>query len=91
MATLVSEGKVTQADIDTAVGNVLRVKFKLGLFENPYTDPSRQSIILADKFKQQAKELAVKCAVLLQNKNKTLPMSNGIKNLAIIGALADDA
>ncbi|CAM6005746.1 unnamed protein product [Sphagnum balticum] len=90
LSTLVSEGKVRQSDIDTAVGNVLRVKFKLGLFENPYTDPSRQSIILNEKFKQQAKELAVKSAVLLQNKNKTLPISNGIKNLAIIGALADD-
>jgi len=90
LSTLVSKGKVTQPDIDTAVGNVLRVKFKLGLFENPYTDPSRQSIILNEKFKQQAKELAVKSAVLLQNKNRTLPMSNGIRNLAIIGALADD-
>lgn len=90
LSTLVSEGKVTQNDIDTAVGNVLRVKFKLGLFTNPYTDPSRQSIILNETFKQQAKELAVRSAVLLQNKNNTLPMSNGIKNLAIIGALADD-
>ena len=90
IATLVSENKVSQADVDTAVANILRVKFKLGLFENPYTDPSRQSIILCDKFKQQAKELAIKSAVLLQNKNNTLPMSDGIKNLAIIGALADD-
>lgn len=79
-----------EEDVDTAVGNILRVKFKLGLFENSYTDPSRQSIILSEKFKLDAKELAVKCPVLLQNKNKTLPMSNGIRNLAIIGALADD-
>lgn len=76
--------------IDTAVGNILRVKFRLGLFENSQTDPSRQKIILDQKFKETAKNIAVQAAVLLQNKNKTLPINKNIGNLAVIGALADD-
>lgn len=44
---LISEGKVSLADLETSVGNVLRVKFKLGLFENYYTDPARQKEILS--------------------------------------------
>lgn len=55
LATLVSEGKVAQKDLDTAVGNVLRVKLRLGLFENWYTDPARQKIILNKEFLQLSK------------------------------------
>jgi len=72
------------------VANCLRIKFKMNLFENYYTDPSRQAIILDPKFKDAAKAQAVQCAVLLQNKNKTLPISSSISTLAVIGALADD-
>jgi beta-glucosidase len=81
---------VTLADLDTKVANILRVKFKMNLFKNYYTDPSRQSIILDPKHKEAAKNQAVQCPVLLQNKNKTLPISANIGTLAIIGALADD-
>lgn len=62
----------------------------MNLFKNYYTDPSRQSIILDPKHKEAAKAQAVQCPVLLQNKNKTLPISNTIGSLAVIGALADD-
>ena len=77
-------------DLDTKVGNCLRVKFKLNLFQNYYTDPSRQTIILNPAHKEAAKNQALQCPVLLQNKNKTLPISTNIGNLAVIGALADD-
>ena len=62
----------------------------MNLFNNYYTDPSRQTIILDPKHKQAAKSQALQCPVLLQNKNKTLPISPNIGTLAIIGALAND-
>jgi beta-glucosidase len=66
------------------------MKFRLGLFTNPYTDPSRQSIILDKKHLALAKSLAMQSAVLLQNNNKRLPMSKNLSSLAVIGPLADD-
>jgi len=72
------------------VGNILRVKFKMNLFENYYTDPSRQTVILAPKHKEAAKDMASLCPVLLQNKNKSLPIGSSLSTLAVIGALGDD-
>ena len=77
-------------DLNTKVANILRVKFKMNLFENYYTDPSRQSIILDPKHKEAAKTQATQCPVLLRNQNKTLPISKTVATLAIIGKLADD-
>ena len=77
-------------DLNTKVANILRVKFKMNLFENYYTDPSRQSIILDPKHKEAAKTQATQCPVLLRNQNKTLPISKTVGTLAIIGKLADD-
>jgi len=48
---LLSKQQVSLGDLDTKVANILRVKFKLNLFKNYYTDPSRQSIILDPKHK----------------------------------------
>ena len=62
----------------------------MNLFENYHTDPQRQKIILDPKHKEAAQALATQCAVLLQNKNSTLPLSNSIANLAVIGGLAND-
>lgn len=87
---LLNKKLITLDDLNTKVGNCLRVKFKLGLFENYYTDPSRQSIILDPKHKEAAKTQATQCPVLLQNKNGTLPISKTIGKLAVIGKLADD-
>ena len=78
------------ADLDNRVGNVLRVKFKLNLFKNYNTDPARQKIILDPINKAAAKSQALECPVLLQNKNKTLPLSSQITKLAVIGSLAND-
>lgn len=61
----------------------------MNLFENYYTDPSRQSIILDPKHKEAAKQQSLQCPVLLQNKG-SLPISPSIGTLAIIGGLADD-
>lgn len=87
---LLAKKLVSMEDLDTKVANILRVKFKLNLFENYYTDPSRQSIILDPKHKEAARTQAAQCPVLLQNKNKTLPISKTVGTLAVIGGLADD-
>ena len=81
---------VTLQDLDTKVANCLRVKMKLNLFKNYYTDPEHQKIILSPAHKEAAKSLALQCPVLLKNNNKCLPINKNIDNLAIIGALGDD-
>lgn len=90
LESLLDKKLVSMDDLNTKVANILRVKFKMNLFENYYTDPSRQSIILDPKHKEAAKAQASQCAVLLQNKNATLPVSKTIGTLAVIGSLADD-
>ena len=63
----------------------------MGLFENYYTDPSRQSEILTEKNKAVAKSCAMQSAILLQNKNNRLPLNKStLKAVAVIGPLADD-
>ncbi|MEE9432130.1 MAG: glycoside hydrolase family 3 N-terminal domain-containing protein [Melioribacteraceae bacterium] len=76
--------------IDELVEGVLRVKFRLGLFENPYPREFNKSAILSDEHKNIAKQIATESIVLLQNKNNFLPLdASNIKSLAIIGPLAD--
>lgn len=87
---LLAKKQVSIEDLDTKVANILRVKFKLNLFENYYTDPSRQKIILDPKHKEAARTQATQCPVLLQNKNNTLPISKTVGTLAVVGGLADD-
>lgn len=87
---LLNKKSVSMDDLNTKVANILRVKFKMNLFQNYYTDPSRQSIILSPEHKEAAKLQATQCPVLLQNKNNTLPLSKTIGTLAVIGGLAND-
>jgi beta-glucosidase len=87
---LLDEGKINIATINGYVANILRVKFALGLFENPYTDETAAAkTILSEKNKQIAKEAAAESFVLLQNKNELLPLSKNISSVAVIGPLAD--
>ncbi len=88
--TLLDEGKIDMATIDKYVANILRVKFRLGLFEHPYTDETlAKKTILSDKNKAIAKRVASESFVLLQNKNEILPLSKNIHSVAVIGPLAD--
>jgi beta-glucosidase len=86
---LLEEKKITREEIDNSVRNILRVKFKLGLFENPFINPDAQKIILDPASLDHARKVARESAVLLKNNNKTLPLSTDIKSVAIIGPLAD--
>lgn len=90
LENLIKEGTIKQEWIDDAVRRILRVKFRLGLFENPFTDLAKESPILKDEFKKVAKELAIQSMVLLKNDKNILPLSKQIKSVAVIGTLADD-
>jgi beta-glucosidase len=91
LAGLLEEGLVEEALIDELVTGILRVKFALGLFENPYTDPSRLPPIGNDEHLAVAREAALQSIVLLENRNAALPLRQGdLRSLAVIGPLADD-
>lgn len=85
---LVKEGKVSVETIDNAVRNILRIKFRMGLFENPYVDSKKESVLYADAHLKAARQAAIESAILLKNDNNTLPLSRG-KKVAIIGPMAD--
>ncbi len=88
---LLKSGKVSIETIDNAVRNVLRVKFRLGLFEHPFIDENlEKNTIKKPEFLQAARETAAKSFVLLKNERETLPISKNLKKIAVIGALADD-
>lgn len=83
----VESGKLSIAILDETVSRILKVKFSLGLFENPYVDVSKAEVITnLESSKKLAKEAADKAIVLLQNNNDFLPLdSSKIKTLAVIG------
>ena len=87
---LVAEKKVPMARIDDAVRRILRVKFEMGLFENPYTDPSLTAAIGSAEHRAVARECVRQSLVQLKNNNHTLPLAKNIKHLAVIGVAADD-
>ncbi len=83
------EGLVTMADIDRATANVLGMKFRLGLFENPYVSPKRaKEVCRSAEHKQLAETVAQEGTVLLKN-DGVLPLSRQLKRIAVIGPNAD--
>jgi beta-glucosidase len=85
------DGTIDSNRINDAVRRVLRAKFELGLFENPYVDEKDiETQLAALEAKKLAREAAAKSVVLLQNKGM-LPLKPGIKSLAVIGADAVEA
>jgi len=90
-AELLRTGQLSQATIDEAVRRVLRIKFRLGLFEHPYADESRErSVILSPANVAAAREIAARSIVLLKDERETLPLKKNVKSIAVIGPLADD-
>ena len=86
---LVKEGKVSEKDIDNAVRNILKLKFELGLFENPYIDETASAKVdYAPEHLEAAKKAAVESAILLQNKGNVLPLDKA-KTILVTGPLAD--
>jgi beta-glucosidase len=90
-ADLIKQGKLSMATVDEAVRRILRIKFRLGLFERPYADEARErSLILSRENLAAAREVAARSMVLLKNERETLPLSKGLRTIALIGPLADD-
>jgi beta-glucosidase len=89
LAELVEEGTVPIEKVDEAVRRVLRLKFALGLFENPYVDEAlEQKIILREDYHALALEVAQQSIVLLKNEANCLPLQADSKRIALIGPLA---
>lgn len=93
LENLLKENKISLEHLDDAVRRVLRLKFRLGLFDNPYKycDENRErNDVYTKEHLAIAREGAKKSIVLLKNETKLLPLSKNIKSIAVIGPLADD-
>jgi beta-glucosidase len=90
LAGLVEEGRISIDTIDTAVANILRAKFRLGLFEKPFTDPAEFPPHGSERALATAKQLALQSIVLLKNDQGILPLStSALSSISVIGPLAD--
>jgi beta-glucosidase len=87
---LVADGTIPQSRIDDAVRRILRVKFAMGLFDDPPVDPALTAAIGSPEHRAVARQAVRESLVLLRNENHTLPLSKNIGHLAIVGAAADD-
>jgi beta-glucosidase len=83
-------GAVTEATINNAVRYILVAKYKLGLFKNPYSDPTlAASQMVTPDQRATARHIATRTAVLLRNEDNVLPLAASAKSIALIGPLAD--
>ena len=92
MAKSVEDGRVSQANIDRAVRRVLEMKYRLGLFEDPYrySDEARQEATLyKPEFLEAARDVARKSMVLLKNEGDVLPLAASADRIAVIGPLGN--
>jgi beta-glucosidase len=89
---LVREGKVSMKTLDERVRDVLRVKFMVGIFDHPYVEDADATARLVNSAEHQrvALRAARESLVLLKNEGNVLPLSKGIKSIAVIGPNADD-
>jgi beta-glucosidase len=93
LAQLVSEGKVSLHAIDQSVRRILTLKFELGLFDDPYryNNPQRErDLVMTPQILEFARDFSRKSIVLLKNQNNTLPLSDNVRRVALIGPLADN-
>ncbi len=88
---LLQQRKISQAVLDEAVRRVLRMKFRLGLFDNPYVkELDEQQVLMKPDYLALARMAAARSVVLLKNDRNSLPLSKNIKSIAVIGPLADE-
>ncbi len=90
---LLDDKKITISQIDEMVSRILLIKFRLGLFDNPfqYCDKQKEKeLTMHPDHLLASREVAKKSIVLLKNENKTLPISKKVKHIAVIGPLAND-
>lgn len=91
MKQAVEDGRLSMEVIDRAVRRVLRTKFELGLFENPYPDCGKlKSCLHQEKTDELNEKIAAESFILLKNENNVLPLSKKVKKIAVIGPHADN-
>lgn len=90
MLKAVESGELSLERVDQAVRNILTVKFELGLFENPYTNPEMLATVRSDAHRQVAREAVSKSLVLLKNEGQLLPLPKDIDQLYVAGRGADN-
>ncbi|TNE63917.1 MAG: beta-glucosidase BglX [Bacteroidetes bacterium] len=93
LAGLVRDGKVQEALIDDAVRRILRLKFQLGLFDDPYKyckEENEHKYIYTPEHLEVARDVARRSIVLLENTGSLLPIRKDVSSIAVIGPLADD-
>jgi len=93
LAALVREGKVSEDKINDAARRILRVKFELGLFDDPYkycNETREQQTIGKKEFQDGVLDVAKKSIVLLKNERNLLPLKKQGQKITVIGALAND-
>lgn len=87
---LVATGKVPQERVDDAVRRILRVKFQMGLFDNPNPNPALTAAIGSPEHRAVARECVSESLVLLKNSNNALPLKKNLKRITVVGKAADD-
>lgn len=90
LTDLVNDGKVSKDRIDDAVRRILTIKFKLGLFENSYTDRGNFNLVGCEEHREIARDAVRKSLVLLKNEGSLLPLSKDLDSIVVAGSKADD-
>jgi beta-glucosidase len=85
MKQAATNGDIPQGRIDDAVRRILRAKFMLGLFENPYGDPNLAITVGSDEHRALARQAVRKSLVLLKNDNNTLPIDKNVPTILVAG------
>ena len=89
-AELLKQGTLSQQTIDEAVRRILRIKFRLGLFDKPYTNEALERTAIFNSGNiAAAREIAARSMVLLRNDRNVLPLDKNVRSIALIGPLAD--
>ena len=91
LKSLITDGKIPKSLLDESVRRILRVKYKLGLFDNPYkycNKDREKSTVLSPEMQNAALDASRHSIVLLKNNGDLLPLSKSIKKIAVIGPLA---
>ncbi len=86
----VNNGDISISRIDDAVRRILLVKFRMGLFENPYANLDNLSLVGAEEHRAVARQAVAESAVLLQNNNDVLPIAPDVSTILVAGVGADD-
>jgi len=89
LAQLIKSGKVKEKTLDDAVRNILRLKFRMGLFDNPYADVNKSGAFYTEDNLAKAKQAAIESIILLKNEKEILPLKENVRSIAVVGPMAN--